>query len=112
MFQSILQNNPFISKEEHALTLSLFHRRILQEIEHDPEVTLLYFIGDKVERHEMKGLVAVSGKFSCEIGEGSGKSKTVMTRGKTKRTGGICWPYPDCMDCPTRDMEEYARVAK
>ena len=48
-----------------------------------------------MERHSVKGLVAVSGEWSCEMGLGPGKTKA----------GGVSWPYPESLHCPLRSHE-------
>ena len=81
-------------------------RRILSEVERDPDIRLRFVVADKVERHFLKGIVSVAGLYSCEVCVGSGETR------KGGGGGGISWPYPRYLACPTRDLNEHRDIIR
>lgn len=67
----------------------------------DPRLRIVMVVADKVERHVLKGLVNVNGKYGCEVG--TGRAKTV---------GGTCWPYPQSLNCPLRTHAEHENICR
>ncbi len=58
-------------------------------------------ICDMVERHYLRGMVAISGKYGCEV----------CKRGAQTR-GGVQWPYPKCTPGEERCLAESILFAR
>lgn len=83
-------------------------RRIVDEVNADPDLHVINVVADKPARHVLKGLVGHSGYFSCEMGVSPG-----VSRGRNRGGGGgIHWPYNSCKDCRPRNKDEFERIAR
>ncbi len=73
----------------------------MEQLERDPEMRVTSIIADMVERHYLRGMVGIGGKFGCEICKSEAETK-----------GGISWTYPQCTTGEERTEEDsvfYAR---
>ncbi len=66
-------------------------------------MTLRRIIADMVERHTLKGLVAIAGHFACEY---------CKAKGVYYERQGVRWPWPDCAGAPLRDNDDFEAVAR
>ncbi len=74
---------------------------IVQEVNADPEVSIKLVIADMPERHTLRGMMPIQGRFSCEFCVGRGDTGS-----------GIRWPFPKYYGKRKRthqDTEAFAR---
>jgi hypothetical protein len=70
---------------------------VVQELNSDPDFHLRKLVADMIERHFVKGLIAISGQWSCEYCVGRGRT----------RQGGIHWPYAESAGHALRTSEHH-----
>lgn len=72
----------------------------MDELCADPDVRIRHVLADKVERHVLKCLPGVTGRYSCErcLCPGLGTS--------------VGWPYPYATMFPLRDSQSFAAQAR
>ncbi len=73
----------------------------MREINADPDIKLRAVVADMPERHFLRGLIAISGRFSCEICIAEG------TTGKS-----MSWPYPEHHGHRLREHDEMEGIAR
>lgn len=79
----------------------MLHRPVVQQLETIPDMKVTSIVADMVERHYLRGMVGIGGKWACEICKAGAETK-----------GGISWTYPQCASGSFRTEEEsvfYAR---
>ncbi len=77
------------------------YRPIVQQLAEDPTMRVTSIVADMVERHFLRGMVGIGGKWACEICKAGAETK-----------GGISWTYPQCASGEERTEEDsvfYAR---
>ncbi len=77
-------------------------RTLVEEVQADKDFRVTDFIGDMVERHYVKGLISVNGKYGCEVCEAP-----AYTQGR-----GSQWPYPQTAGYPDRTVEGMLAVSR
>ncbi len=84
------------------ILISLLIRTLVEEVQADGDFRVTEFIGDMVERHYVKGLISVNGKFGCEVCEAP-----AITEGR-----GSKWPYPQTAGHPYRTMQGMREISR
>ncbi len=82
-------------------TVSFPFRPIVHEFNQDPDLKLAYIVADMPERHTLRGLITINGRWSCEFCKGRGDTG-----------GGISWPWPKYWKCPLRHHDEMEGIAR
>ena len=59
------------------------YRPVVQEVNNDPDIVIKLVIADMPERHTLRGMMPIQGRYSCEFCVGRGDTGS-----------GIRWPYP------------------
>lgn len=81
----------------------LFHfRALVRELNRDTDIFITNVVADMVERHKLRGLITINGRYSCEF---------CTCEGKT-RVGGVDWPYQETHGKPLRTHEEYEEISR
>ncbi len=73
----------------------------MQEINDDGDITLKVVIADMPERHSLRAMMPIQGRYSCEFCVGKGDTGS-----------GIMWPYPKYYGCALRTHEEVEAFAR
>ncbi len=73
----------------------------MEEFNDDPDLTLKDVLADMPARHVLRGIIAISGRYSCEY-----------CKGKARSGSGISWPYPRYFGCPSREHQEMEGIAR
>ncbi len=82
-------------------TDSVYYRPMVQEINDDPDIQVAHVVADMPERHTLRGLTTINGRWSCEFCKGKGDTG-----------GGISWPCPKYWKCPLRTHDEMEGIAR
>ncbi len=73
----------------------------MEEINQDPDIKVTSVLADMPERHTLRGLIAISGRYSCEY-----------CVGRARTGGGISWPYPEFYKCDLRNHQDMEGIAR
>ncbi len=73
----------------------------MDEFNNDPDLRLKDVLADMPARHVLRGLIAISGRYSCEY-----------CKGKAQTGGGISWLYPRYFGCNSREHQEMEGIAR
>ena len=76
-------------------------RKVVEELPHVPELKITLILADMVERHYLRGMVTIAGKYGCE-----------MCKACAETRGGISWTFPHCMGAGLRTPEESEHFAR
>ncbi len=75
----------------------------MDEVNSDPEVRLRKIIADMVERHFLRGMIGIAGKWSCEVCISEGVARI--------GGGGMQWPFERTAHFPLRDHASWLDIA-
>ena len=79
----------------------------MDELNADPDIVLTLFLADMIERHHIKGMINIAGRYSCEYCVAEG-----VTRKGDQRGGGVKWPHDRTAHATLRTHDKFEEIAR